>query len=80
MERYLIRHGQSANNLRKQALAEHPRTSPAASAPRIAVPPLTRLGEHQARLAGESLKPDVSRLRAARRGHPPGMVVSRVRG
>ena len=41
MELYLIRHGQSANNLRKQALAEQPNTSPAAIVPRMADPPLT---------------------------------------
>ena len=56
MELYLIRHGQSANNLRKQALAEHPRTLPRAAAPRMADPPLTDLGAQQARLAGESLR------------------------
>lgn len=55
MELHLIRHRQLANNLREQALAEHPRTTPAAAAPRMADPPLTNLGELQARLAGESL-------------------------
>ena len=63
MELYLIRHGQSANNLRKQALAEHPRTTPAAAAPRMADPPLTDLGELHARLAGESLREEgITRL------------------
>ena len=56
MELYLIRHGQSANNLRKQALAGHAHTSHAASVPRMADPPLTDLGKRQARLAGESLR------------------------
>ncbi len=56
MELYLIRHGQSANNLREQVLAEHPDTTPAAVAPRMADPPLTDLGELQARQAGEALR------------------------
>ena len=56
MELYLIRHGQSANNLRKRALAERPRIASAASVPRMADPPLTDLGERQARLAAELLR------------------------
>ena len=60
MELFLIRHGQSANNLREQVLAEHPRATPA---PRMADPPLTDLGELQARLAGESLREEgITRL------------------
>ena len=63
MELYLIRHGQSANNLREQVLAEQPRTTPAPVAPRMADPPLTDLGELQARLAGESLREEgITRL------------------
>ncbi len=42
MELYLIRHGQSTNNR--------------GDLPRVADPPLTALGEEQARRAGESLK------------------------
>ena len=56
MELYLIRHGQSANNLRKQALVEQPRTAPAAAAPRLADPPLTDLGELQARRARRGIR------------------------
>ena len=56
MELYLIRHGQSANNLRRQAMTEHAGGSPASTAPRMADPPLTDLGKQQARLAGESLR------------------------
>ncbi|MDE0446846.1 MAG: histidine phosphatase family protein [Spirochaetaceae bacterium] len=56
MELYLIRHGQSANNLREQALAAHGGALPAVTAPRMADPPLTDLGKQQARLAGESLR------------------------
>ena len=60
MELYLIRHGQSANNRSKaeQAVTAsgQKRNAYADSAPRLADPPLTHFGEHQARLAAESLK------------------------
>ena len=56
MELYLVRHGQSANNLRQQALAGHGATLSATAEPRMADPPLTDLGKQQARLAGESLR------------------------
>ena len=56
MELYLIRHGQSADNLRKRALAERPRTASATAAPRMADPPLTPLGERQARRVAELLR------------------------
>ena len=56
MELYLIRHGQSANNRRKDRLKKIPSTATPKPEPRIPDPELTSVGERQACLAGEWLK------------------------